>query len=167
MVSASKKLIFSSNMRIFLWKFDRSTFQSRWKPTARSAPSTLSTRSLSTRRVRTLCWDREREDMMPNRRASVVRPSPSSERSPRQPRRSLSSLNAPFARPVDSYPSSVASHSFSERRMSPRVAPSSEHSFSEVLINWFSSWCLFTSRVKCAILNFYFNPFKNYIYHIY
>jgi len=64
--------------------------------------------------------------MMPSRRASVVRPSPSSERSPRPPRRSLSSLNAPFARPVDSILSSDASHSFSERRMSPRVAPSSE-----------------------------------------
>ena len=154
----------STNHIIFT---DRSTYPSKWKPTARSAPSTPSTRSPSIRRVRIPSLDREREDMMPSSLGSVDRPSPSSERSPRPPRRSLSSLNAPFARPVDSYPSSVASHSFSERRMSPRVAPSSEHSFSEVLINWFSSWCLFTSRVKCAILNFYFNPFKNYIYHIY
>lgn len=122
------KNIYHSNM---CWSnlpsvFFRSTFPSRWELTARSARSTALIRCLSTRRVRTLLSDKEREDMMLSRQVSVVRPSPSSERRPRPPRRSLSSLNAPSARPEDSTPSSVASHSFSERRISPRVAPSSE-----------------------------------------
>ena len=114
--------------RLTLFGVYRSTFPNKWKLTARSAPSTPCTRSPSTRRARTPCLDREREDMMLSRLGSVARPSPSSERSPRPPRRSLSSLNAPSARPVDWTPSSVANHSFSERRTSPRVAPSSEHS---------------------------------------
>lgn len=105
----------------------RSTFPSRWELTARSVRNTSFTRSPSTRRVRILLSDKEREDMIWSRKVSEVRPSPSSERRPRPPRRSLSSLNALPARPVDSTPSSVASHSFSERRISQRVAQSSEH----------------------------------------
>jgi len=118
-----------------IYVYDRSTSPSRWEPTARSAPSTPSTRSPNTRRVRIPSSDREREDMMPSSQVSVARPSPSSERSPRLPRRSLSSLNAPFARLVDLIPLSAASHSFSERRMSPRVAPSSERYWLKVTVS--------------------------------
>ncbi len=127
MVSAPSTPTFRKDWLVFLVCYDRSTFPSRWEPTARNALSTLSTRFRSTRRARTPSSDREREDMMLSSQASVARPSPSSERSPRPPRRSLSSLNAQFARPVDLIPSSVASHSFSERRISLRVVPSSEH----------------------------------------
>ena len=106
----------------------RFTSPSKSELIARSARSTPLARSRSTRRVKLLLADRVKDVMPPSSRVSVVRPSPSSERRPRPPRRSLSSLNAPSARPVDSTPSSVASHSFLERRISPRVAPSSERS---------------------------------------
>jgi hypothetical protein len=104
----------------------RFTSPSKSELTARSARSTPLTRSHSTRRVELLLADRVKDVMPPSKWVSVARPSPSSERRPRPPRRSLSSLNAPSARPVDSLPSSVASHSFLERRILPRVAPSSE-----------------------------------------
>ena len=104
----------------------RSTFPSRWERTARSAPNTASTRCRSTRPERPRSSDRESEDMMPSRRVLEVRPSPSSERRQRPPRRLPSSLSAQSARQEDSTPSSVASHSCSERRTSQRVAPSSE-----------------------------------------
>ena len=104
----------------------RSTCPSRLELTARNARSTPSTRSHSTRRVKLLLADRASVVMPQSSRVSVARPSPFSERRPRPQRRSLSSLNALSARPVDLTPSSVASHSFLERKMSPRVAPSSE-----------------------------------------
>ena len=108
---------------MFTYRF---TSPSKSELSAKSARSTPFTRSRSTRRVKLLLADRVKDVMPPSSRVSVVRPSPSSERRPRPPRRSLSSLNAPSARPADSTLSSVASHSFLERKISPRVAPSSE-----------------------------------------
>lgn len=111
-----------NGMIIMILTLYRSTFPSRWELTARtpSATNTQSTRCLSTRLVRLQKSDKEREDMMLSKLVSVVKPSLSSERRPRPQRRSLWSLNAQSASSVDSIPSSVASHSFSERRTLPR-----------------------------------------------
>jgi len=64
--------------------------------------------------------------MMPSKEVSEDRPNLSSERRPRLPRRSLSSLNALFAREEDSSPSRDARHSFLERRILQREDPLSE-----------------------------------------
>lgn len=64
--------------------------------------------------------------MMPSKKVSEVRPSPFSERRQRPLRRLPSSLSAPFAREEDSAQSSVARHSFLERRRSQAVVPSIE-----------------------------------------
>lgn len=104
----------------------RYTLPKRREHTALNATSTPCTRSPSTRPVRLPLWPRVREDMMPSKKVSEDRPSPSSERRQRPPRRSLSSSSAPPAREEDYAPSSVARHSFLERRKRPAVAPSTE-----------------------------------------
>ena len=143
------------------WNF-RSTSPSRSELTAESARSTPFTRSRSTRRVKLILSDRVKEDMLPSKRGSVVRPSPSSERRQRLPRRLLSSLNVLLARQEDWTPLSVASHSFSERRMLLRVAPSSDRTpllFSLSLIESLFQYTLL------PILIFYYNKFHYSHFH--
>jgi len=104
----------------------RYTLPNRREHTALNATNTPSTRCLSTRQVRPPLSPRVREDMMPSKKVSVDRPSPSSERRQRLPRRSHSSSSAPLAREEDYAPSSVARHSFLERRKRLAVVPSIE-----------------------------------------
>lgn len=104
----------------------RCTLPSKRELTALSAKSINPTRSVSTRRVKTHSWLRVREDMMPSKKVSEVKPNPSSERRPRLPRRSPSSLNAQSAREEDLTQSSVARLSFLEKRKTPRATQSTE-----------------------------------------
>ena len=107
----------------------RYTPLSKRELTAEVARSIKSTRCLSTRRVRTLSSLKEREDMMPSKRDSEVKPSPSSERRQRTLRRSLSNLNVVPAREEECPQSRDARPSFLERKKLPRVVPSIEHSW--------------------------------------
>lgn len=104
----------------------RYTLPNRRELTAPNATSTPCTRFHSTRPVRLPPWPRVREDMMPSKEVSEVKPSPSSERRPRLLRRLPSSSSAQPAREEDFAQSSVARHSFLERRKRP-VAPSTDH----------------------------------------
>lgn len=109
------------------WTFRfRSTLQNRREHTVQNAKSIKSIRSHSTRRVKTHLPSKEREDMMPSRRDTVVSQSPSSERSQKPQRRLLSNLSAVHAREEEWLQSSVARHSSSERRKSQREAQSSD-----------------------------------------
>lgn len=107
----------------------RCTLLNRKTHTALSAASTSPTRSPSTRRVRTLPLLRVRDATTPSKRVSVARPSPSSERRPRPPRRLPSSLSATNARSADVRSLADASHSFLERKKTLRV-----RSFSELCV---------------------------------
>ncbi len=79
--------------------------------------------------------------------ALVAKPSSSSERPQRM---SLSTLNAPPARPVDWTPSSAAIHSFLERMISPRVVYRSFHN------RWISNHCVkgwWLTKITVHLLN--------------
>lgn len=66
---------------------------------ARNAKSTPIIRSDNTRKERTPLWLRVKGDMMPNKLDMEDRPSLSSERRPRPPRRSLLGFNALSVQP--------------------------------------------------------------------
>ena len=106
----------------------RCTLLSRKWHTALSAASTRSTKYLSTRKAKIRSPHRVSVVTAPSRRDSEVRPSPSSARRPRPPRRLHWSLSAAFARSADASPSADANHSFLERRKTrTRAVSHSEH----------------------------------------
>ena len=107
----------------------RCTLLNRKTHTALSAASINLTRSPNTRRERTPPLLRVRDATTPSKPVSVDRPSPSSERRPRPPRRLPSSLSATSARSADARSLVDASHSFLERKKTPRV-----RSFSELCV---------------------------------
>jgi len=128
----------------------RCTLLNRKTHTALSAASTSPTRSPNTRRERTPPLLRVRDATTPSKPVSVDRPSPSSERRPRPPRRLPSSLSATSARSADARSLVDASHSFLERKKTPRVksfsdwASLSRHRI--YLCNWLAQKTTRTSR---------------------
>jgi len=77
--------------------------------------------------------------MTQSKRVSVVRPSQSSARRQRQPRRLQSSLSAVPARSADAKLSADANHSFLERKKTPRVRSSSE--LASLVWSWVPRLC--------------------------
>jgi hypothetical protein len=128
-----------SHLICWLTGYDRCTLLNRKTHTAWNAKSTRSTRSLSTRRARTQPLLRARGATILSKEVSVVRPSQSSERRPRPPRRLPSSLSATPARSADARLSAVANHSCLERKKTPRVKYFSERTDTDELTDC-SAW---------------------------
>ncbi|KAL4863735.1 hypothetical protein BDV12DRAFT_177151 [Aspergillus spectabilis] len=119
--------ITSAHQKLTNYSCNRSTFPKPARRTAslRSATSTLSTRSPSTRLERPPYSPRVSAVTTVSRAVTVVRPSLSSTRRPRPPRRLSCVSSAPRARPRSSSLSSAASTSSWVVTRRPRVPPSS------------------------------------------